>query len=136
MYLYLSIHIPLLLPSFTGSIPATSVENAVQDVAVDANDTILAPTTVIAPAQVLENDVKAVETSMSADAPADEASAAQPEPFVDLSGELYNKQATDKAQLSAPPSAEVVSQANQTDAPPKKKRGFRAAWGAIRELLK
>ncbi|KAJ1020575.1 hypothetical protein NDA13_005889 [Ustilago tritici] len=47
------------------------------------------------------------------------------DPAVDLSGELYSK---DAATTSAPAQGAVDA--------PKKKRAFRAAWGAIRELLK
>lgn len=47
------------------------------------------------------------------------------DPAVDLSGELYSK---DAATTSAPAQGALDA--------PKKKRGFRAAWGAIRELLK
>ncbi|PWN37696.1 RNI-like protein [Meira miltonrushii] len=49
---------------------------------------------------------------------------------VDLSGELYGNQDASKASSSAPTTS------NQDESKPKRKSGFRAAFGAIRELLK
>ena len=65
----------------------------------------------------------------------DDATTEHSDPAVDLSGELFSKDATLEAPAS-PTQTEINQQAGTTVVPAKKKRGFRAAWGAIRELLK
>lgn len=78
---------------------------------------------------------KEQEGDVPATAVAD-ASQARANPAVDLSGELYAKDPDVSVPASPTAPVEAPPQAAATEAPQKKKRGFRAAWGAIRELLK
>lgn len=68
---------------------------------------------------------------------ATDAQTSQVEPAMDLSGELYSKSTvTDASASPTPAAAPGVHPDSAKDSPAKKKRGFRAAWGAIRELLR
>ncbi|SPO29009.1 uncharacterized protein UTRI_10238 [Ustilago trichophora] len=100
-----------------------------------------------APAQLAEASAPAQaqipEADIGSDAAADVPLAAETptgkvDPSVDLSGELYSKDATAEAFSSptpVPASTELDQQTSTPAGTTKKKRGFRAAWGAIRELL-
>lgn len=103
-------------------IDATSPEEAT----IEPKPVSTATTNAPAIEQANEATVEPIQdTTASDDAPASQA--AKADPAVDLSGELYSKDAASQSTSAAAPNADV---------PKKKKRGFRAAWGAIRELLK